>query len=53
MGLTALARWGRLAQSSITDMNIEITYEGGSQSIQINNANAIVLQEIEVSEGLR
>lgn len=49
VGLTALARWGRLAQSSNTDMNVEITYEGGSQSVQISSSNTIVLQEVEVT----
>lgn len=48
VGLTALARWGRLAQSANTDMNVEITYEGGSKSVQINTGNTIILQEVEI-----
>lgn len=53
VGLTALARWGRLAQSSNTDMNVEITYEGGSQSVQISTTNSIVLQEVELPSETR
>ncbi|ODM93569.1 hypothetical protein Ocin01_13117 [Orchesella cincta] len=53
VGLTGLAKWGRLAQSSNTDMSIEVTYEGGSNTFQITTANSIVLQEIELPSTTR
>jgi CD109 antigen len=46
VALTALSRFGRIAQTPTVDLTVEITYEGGSQNFQIKNDNAILLQEV-------
>ena len=48
VGLAALARFARYTRSASTEMSIDITYEGGTKSFQINSNNAIVLQEFQV-----
>jgi len=49
VGITALAEFGKLISSPFVNMEVSITYEGGSHSFQLNNENAITLQEFAVS----
>ncbi|CAG7733701.1 unnamed protein product, partial [Allacma fusca] len=53
VGLAALATFARYTRSASTEMNIHVTYEGGSHDFQINSNNAIVLQEMKLPSTTR
>lgn len=50
VGLTALAKFATALRSGPPDMSIEITYPGGTNSVNLNEMNAVVLDEIQVSQ---
>ncbi len=48
VALAALAKFAQLTRTASIDLNIEITYEGGSQRFDIKDENSIMLQEFVV-----
>jgi len=53
VGLTALAKFAMATRSPVNDLTIGAAYETGSESFNVNNNNAIVLQEAFLPDGAR
>jgi len=53
VGLTAIAKFAMATRSSVNNLSVEAKYEGGSDKFNVNNENAIVLQEAFLPEATR